>query len=106
MNQLNNSVHQNVGGLFQQQIQLQQQVQVQQQEQNINIQGLGNNPNISNIPPPFGSGVSNLLGGGPKNVELRFKKRRKRDSNPRNPFGVHTLSKRTSSATRALLLSE
>ena len=29
--------------------------------------------------------------------------RRGRDSNPRYPFGVHTLSKRTSSATRAPL---
>ena len=32
-----------------------------------------------------------------------FNLRRGRDSNPRNPLGVHTLSKRTSSATRAPL---
>ena len=31
------------------------------------------------------------------------KKRRERDSNPRYPFGVHTLSRRASSATPAPL---
>ncbi len=34
-------------------------------------------------------------------VLLSIKKRKERDSNSRYPFGVHTLSRRASSATRA-----
>ena len=36
---------------------------------------------------------------------MAFEKRRKRDSNPRNPLGVYTLSRRASSTTRASLRS-